>query len=159
MNSYQRDLIFNAQFAPSRNFYGSLGTSYAIETSRPGEIYGNFNLARNRRKFGGGELAFGFRYDPNGRGLTRANVSADINLGAKTRVQGLTSYSGFSQKFEFTQIRVIQDLHCFNLYVNYDNQRKQVRLDLALKAFPFADTRFGRDRFSQGFDSSVGIAR
>ncbi len=159
MNSYQRDLIFNAQFAPSPNFYGSLGTSYAIENSRPGEIYGNFNFARNRRKFGGGELAFGFRYDPNGRGLTRANVSTDINLGAKTRVQGLTSYSGFSKKFEFTQIRIIQDLHCFNLYVNYDNQRKQVRFDLALKAFPFADTRFGRNTLSEGFDSSVGIAR
>ena len=159
MNNYQRDLIFNAQFAPSKNFYGSLGTSYALENSNFGEIYGNFNLARNRRKFGGGELAFGFRYDPNGRGLTRANVSTDVNLGAKTRVQGLTSYSGFSQKFEFTQIRVIQDLHCFNLYVNYDNQRKQVRFDLALKAFPFADTRFGRNTFSEGFDSSVGIAR
>lgn len=159
MNNYQRDLIFNAQFAPSPNFYGSLGTSYALENSNFGEIYGNFNLARNRRKFGGGELAFGFRYDPNGRGLTRANLSTDINLGAKTRVQGLTSYSGFSQKFEFTQIRIIQDLHCFNLYVNYDSQRNQVRLDLALKAFPFADTRFGRNVFSEGFDSSVGTAR
>ncbi len=159
MNSYQRDLIFNAQFAPSKNFYGSLGTSYALENSNFGEIYGNFNLARNRRKFGGGTLAFGFRYDPNGRGLTRANVSTDVNLGAKTRVQGLTSYSGFSKKFEFTQIRVIQDLHCFNLYVNYDSQRNQIRLDLALKAFPFADTRFGRNVFSEGFDSSVGTAR
>ena len=158
-NNYQRDLIFNAQFAPTPSFYGSLGTSYAIETSRPGEIYGNFNLARNRRKFGGGTLAFGFRYDPNGRGLTRANLSTDINLGAKTRLQGLTSYSGFSKKFEFTQIRVIQDLHCFNLYANYDNQRKQIRFDLALKAFPFADTRFGRNTLSEGFDSSVGTAR
>ena len=159
MNSYQRDLIFNAQFAPTPSFYGSLGTSYALENSNFGEIYGNFNIARNRRKFGGGALAFGFRYDPNGRGLTRANASADVNLGAKTRLQGLTSYNGFNQKFEFTQIRVIQDLHCFNLYLNYDNQRNQIRVDLALKAFPFADTRFGRDRFSQGFDSSVGIAR
>ncbi len=158
-NHYQRDLIFNAQFAPSPNFYGSLGTSYALENSNFGEIYGNFNLARNRRKFGGGTLAFGFRYNPNGQGLTRANVSADVNLGAKTRVQGLTTYNGFSSKFEFSQIRVIQDLHCFNLYVNYDDQRKQVRFDLALKAFPFADTRFGRNVFSEGFDSSVGTAR
>ena len=158
MNSYQRDLIFNAQFAPTPSFYGSLGTSYALENSNFGEIYGNFNLARNRRKFGGGTLAFGFRYDPNGRGLTRANVSADVNLGKKTRVQGLTSYSGFSKKFEFTQIRVIQDLHCFNLYLNYDNQRNQIRVDLALKAFPFADTRFGRNVLSEGFDSSVGTA-
>ena len=159
MNHYQRDLIFNAQFAPSPSFYGSLGTSYALENSNFGEIYGNFNLARNRRKFGGGTLAFGFRYDPGGRGLTRANLSADVNLGKKTRVQGLTSYSGFSKKFEFTQIRVIQDLHCFNLYVNYDNQRNQIRIDLALKAFPFADTRFGRNVLSEGFDSSVGTAR
>lgn len=159
MNNYQRDLIFNAQFAPSPNFYGSLGTSYALQNSNFGEIYGNFNVARNRRKFGGGALAFGFRYDPNGRGLTRANLSADVNLGAKTRVQGLTSYNGFNQKFDFTQIRVIQDLHCFNLYANYDNQRKQIRFDLALKAFPFADTRFGRNTLSEGFDSSVGSAR
>ena len=159
MNNYQRDLIFNAQFAPSKSFYGSLGTSYALENSNFGEIYGNFNIARNRRKFGGGELAFGLRYDPGGRGLTQANVSTDVNLGAKTRVQGLTSYNGFSKKFDFTQIRVIQDLHCFNLYVSYDNQRNQVRLDLALKAFPFADTRFGRNTQSEGFDSSVGIAR
>ena len=159
MNSYQRDLIFNAQFAPTPSFYGSLGTSYALENSDFGEIYGNFNVARNRRKFGGGALAFGFRYDPGGRGLTRANLSADVNLGAKTRVQGLTSYSGFSQKFEFTQIRVIQDLHCFNLYLNYDNQRNQIRVDVALKAFPFADTRFGRNVLSEGFDSSVGTAR
>lgn len=159
LNRYQRDLIFNAQFAPSANFYGSLGTSYGLENSNFGEIYGNFNFARNRRKFGGGELALGFRYDPSGRGLTRANASLDVNLGAKTRVQGLTSYDGFSKKFDFTQIRLIQDLHCFNLYANYDNERKQIRFDLALKAFPFADTRFGRNVFSEGFDSSVGIAR
>ena len=158
-NSYDRDLIFTAQFAPSDKFYGSLGTSYGLENSNFGEIYGNFNIARNRRKFGGGTLAFGFRYNPNGAGLTRANASADVNLGAKTRVQGLTSYNGFSQKFEFTQIRVIQDLHCFNLYLNYDNQRNQIRVDLALKAFPFADTRFGRNVFSEGFDSSVGSVR
>ena len=158
-NSYDRDLIFTAQFAPSAKFYGSLGTSYGLENSNFGEIYGNFNVARNRRKFGGGELAFGFRYNPNGAGLTRANASADVNLGAKTRVQGLTSYNGFSKKFEFTQIRVIQDLHCFNLYLNYDNQRNQIRVDLALKAFPFADTRFGRNIASEGFDSSVGSVR
>ena len=158
-NHYQRDLIFNAQFAPTPGFYGSLGTSYALENSNFGEIYGNFNIARNRRKFGGGELAFGFRYNPNGRGLTLANASTDINLGAKTRVQALTSYNGFSKKFDFTQVRVIQDLHCFNLYANYDNQRRQIRFDLALKAFPFVDTRFGRNVFSEGFDSSVGIAR
>lgn len=159
LNNYKRDLIFNAQFAPSRNFYGSLGTSYALQNSNFGDIYGNFNLARNRAKFGGGTLAFGFRYNPNGRGLTQANASADVNLGKSTRVQGLTSYNGFSKKFDFTQIRVIQDLHCFNLYVNYDNQRHQLRFDLALKAFPFADTRFGRNVFSEGFDSSVGINR
>ena len=159
MNHYQRDLIFNAQFAPSQSFYGSLGTSYALENSNFGDIYGNFNVARNRNKFGGGTLAFGFRYNPGGRGLTQANASADVNLGKKTRVQALTSYNGFTQKFDFTQIRVIQDLHCFNLYANYDNQRKQIRFDLALKAFPFVDTRFGRNVFSEGFDSSVGINR
>lgn len=162
-NSYTRDLIARAQFAPSEKLYASVGTSYRLQDdpanrdgTRFGDIYGNIRLARNRNRFGGGQLALGARYSPNGQGLTRANGSIDINLGKRTRVQGLAGYDGFTKKFDFTQFRITRDLHCFNLYATYDGQRKELRFDLAIKAFPFADTRFGRNEFSEGFDPAVG---
>ncbi|HEX9996825.1 MAG TPA: hypothetical protein VGB45_06760 [Abditibacterium sp.] len=162
-NSFSRDLIARVQFAPNAGIYTSLGTTYRLEDdqnsaggTRFGDIYANLRLARNRNRFGGGQLGIGVRYSPNGQGLTRANGSLDINLGRKTRVQALAGYDGFAKRFDFTQIRVTRDLHCFNLFATYDDQRKELRFDLALKAFPFADTRFGRNEFSEGFDANVG---
>lgn len=161
-NDYTRDLIASAQFAPNQKFYASLGTSYRLQESavttstRFGDIYANLRVARNRNRFGGGQLALGLRYSPATQDLTRANGSLDVNLGRRTRVQALVGYDGYGKTFDFTQFRVTRDLHCFNLYATYDGQLKQLRFDLAIKAFPFADTRFGRNQFSEGFDPSVG---
>ncbi|PQV62728.1 LPS assembly outer membrane protein LptD (organic solvent tolerance protein OstA) [Abditibacterium utsteinense] len=162
-NGYTRDIIARAQFSPTPRIYASLGTSFRLQNdensapgSRFGEVYANVRLNRNRNRFAGGGLAFGVRYSPQTSQITRANASVDINLGSRTRVQGLAGYDGFSKTFDFTQFRVTRDLHCFNLFATYDGQRKEVRLDIAIKAFPFADTRFGRNEFSEGFDASVG---
>ena len=67
-----------------------------------------------------------------------------------------SGYDGYGKSFDFSQIRITRDLHCFNLYATYDGQRQELRFDLAIKAFPFADTRFGRNQFSEGFDPFVG---
>jgi hypothetical protein len=162
-NSFSRDIIARAQFVPNDKVYASLGTSYRVQNDESastgtkfGDIYANVRLARNRNRFGGGQVALGVRYSPNGQGLTRANGSLDINLGKRTRVQALAGYDGFAKQFDFTQVRITRDLHCFNLYATYDGQTKELRFDLAIKAFPFADTRFGRNQFSEGFDASVG---
>lgn len=163
-NSFSRDLIARVQFAPNERAYASLGTTYRIEDeqgaadsgTRFGDIYANIRLARDRNRFGGGQLALGVRYSPNGQGLTRANGSLDVNFGKRTRFQALAGYDGYSKKFDFTQFRVTRDLHCFNLYATYDGQRREMRFDIAIKAFPFADTRFGVNAFSEGFDPSVG---
>jgi hypothetical protein len=161
-NGFSRDLIARAQFQPNARFYASLGTSFRLEDqpgsdgTRFGDIYANVRLARNPNRFGGGQLAFGVRYSPNGQGIARANGSIDINLGQRLRFQALAGYDGFSKTFDFTQFRITRDLHCFNLYATYDGQRKELRFDLAIKAFPFADTRFGRNQFSEGFDPAVG---
>lgn len=163
-NGFTRDLIARAQYAPNQSFYASLGTSYRLQneqsaapdSSSLGDIYANIRVARNANRFGGGQLALGVRYSPDGRGLTRANASVDVNLGKKIRFQALAGYDGFAKTFDFTQFRITRDLHCFNLYATYDGQRNELRFDLAIKAFPFADTRFGRNQFSEGFDPSVG---
>jgi hypothetical protein len=63
------------------------------------------------------------------------------------------------KELSFNQVRVTRDLHCFNLYATYDQQRKEFRLDLALKAFPFVDTRLGRTDLGEGFGPFIGDTR
>jgi hypothetical protein len=155
-NGVTRDLIARAQWSPNQDFYASLGTSYSPEVEEFGDIYGNLRFAFDRKNFLGGGYGFGFRYSPDGRGLTRANLSLDTQLGSKLRFQALAGYDGVNDRFDFTQYRLTQDLHCFNLYATYDSSQRELRFDIALKAFPFADTRFGRNETSEGFDSGVG---
>jgi len=163
-NGYTRDLIENLQWIPAKGAYISLGTSYGLQAERKGkfgDILANLRLTRPREQILGGQFSLGLRYTPSGSqtGLARANASFDTNLTRKFRLQVLAGYDGFNKRFDFQQYRLITDLHCFNLYTTYDGSRHELRLDLALKAFPFADTRFGRNGFSEGFDAGVGEIR
>ncbi len=158
-NGFTRDLVGTLQFAPSRSLYGSVGFSYSPESGELGDITTNLRLSRSPNKFLGGTLDLGVRYTPKTSQIARVNIAADVFVTRKTRVQALSSYNGFSQSFDFNQIRLTQDLHCFNLYATFDSQTKQFRLDLALKAFPFVDTRFGQGQLGTGFDPYVGQSR
>lgn len=166
-NGFTRDLLLNAQWAPSDHYYLSLGTNYILPNDETtgrtgfGDIYGNLKITqpRGRSRLFNGQLSLGFRYSPDGRGLTRANVGLDTFLTKKARFQALVGYDGFAKRLDFEQYRLTYDLHCFNLYGTYDGSRKELRFDIALKAFPFADTRFGRNENSEGFDASVGEIR
>ena len=163
-NNYTRDLLANLQWIPVNGAYVSLGTSYGLQAERKGkfgDITANVRFARNRERLLGGQFAFGLRYNPTGQnaGLTRVNAAFDTNISQKFRFQLLAGYDGISKRFDFQQYRLITDLHCFNLYTTYDGSRHELRFDLALKAFPFADTRFGRNGFSEGFDAGVGEIR
>jgi len=155
-NSFSRDIIARVQLAPTPSVYASLGASYSPETNAFGDIIGNFRFARNPDKFLGGSLDLGVRYSSQTNELARINAAADLYVTKKIRVQALSSYSGFTKTFDLNQIRIAHDLHCFNLFTTYDQQRKQVRFDLALKAFPFLDTRFGQGQLGEGFDPFVG---
>ncbi len=165
-NDYTRDILANLQWIPARGTYLSLGTSYGLQAEQRGlfgDIYGNLRFTRRQTRTLGGQFALGFRYSPSGtgtaRGLTRVNASFDTNITRKVRFQALAGYDGISNRFDFQQYRAIIDLHCFNLFTTYDGSTKELRFDLALKAFPFADTRFGRNNVSEGFDPSVGEVR
>lgn len=155
-NGFSRDVIARLQLAPSRSVYASIGASYSPETKTFGDLIGNFRFARNPNKFLGGTLDLGVRYSPQTNEFARINTTADIFITKKIRVQALSSYSGFTKTFDLNQVRISHDLHCFNLFTTYDQQRKQIRFDLALKAFPFLDTRFGQGRLGEGFDPFVG---
>lgn len=165
-NDYTRDILANLQWIPSKGTYVSLGTSYGLQAEQRGlfgDIYGNLRFSRRTTRTLGGQFALGFRYAPSGtgtaRGLTRVNASFDTNVTRKIRFQALAGYDGINNRFDFQQYRAIVDLHCFNLFTTYDSSRKELRFDLALKAFPFADTRFGRNGLSEGFDPGVAEVR
>ncbi len=155
-NKIPRDYTAQLRVQPNPNLYFALGASLSRQTNEFGDVVGNFHLSRPKSRFFAGSFDLGVRYTPSTGQLSSLNAAADVLVTKKTRVQALTSYNGFSKKFDFTQIRVVRDLHCFNLYATYDQQRKEFRLDLALKAFPFVDSRYGRNENGTGFNPFFG---
>ena len=152
---FNNDVIAALNLKPSEALRFELSTSYSLENSQLGDIIANTYLTRSRRKFGGGAISLGVQYSPQSSTLVSVRTGADVQLGAKTRLQALAGYNGFSKRFDTQQFRIVRDLHCFNLYATYDGSRQQFRLDLALKAFPFADSRLGINRFGESFDPVI----
>lgn len=158
-NNITRDLVGRVEYEPSPWVSGAVGLSYSPTSHSMGDVVGNLRLLREGQRAPYGRLELGLRYSPRLTQLTRLNVATDLRVFKGTRVQALSSYNGQTRNFDFNQIRLVQDLHCFNLYGTYDSARREFRLDLALKAFPFLDTRFGSNRQGAGFDPFVNLGQ
>ncbi len=155
-NNIARDVVTQIRFRPQQTIFLSFGANYSRETSKFGDLVSNLHYERPNQRFLQGSLDLGVRYSAQSNKLSRINAAADVAITKRTRIQALGSYNGFSSTFDFAQIRLTRDLHCFNLYATYDQQRKEIRFDLALKAFPFFDTRFGRNDTGTGFTPYFG---
>lgn len=155
-NNLARDFVSEIRFRPRKTIFMSFGANYSRETNQFGDLVSNLHYERPNRRFFKGSVDLGVRYAAQSNSLSRINAAADLAITKRTRVQALGSYNGFSKTFDFAQIRLTRDLHCFNLYATYDQQRKEFRFDLALKAFPFFDTRFGRNDTGTGFTPYFG---
>jgi hypothetical protein len=147
------------RIAPSRAIALDLSTAYSLEQKMLSDVVGNLYITRSRERFAGGALSVGVRYSPQEKVFSTINLGADLQLGAKTRLQAFTGYNGFTKEFDQQQFRIVRDLHCFNLFATYDGSRKQFRFDLALKALPFVDSQFGRSALGAGFDPALGTVR
>lgn len=153
---FTRDIDTRLQWQPAKSLYASFGSTYSPETHTFGDVVSNLRLDRRKARFLGGTVDLGLRYSPDLGRLSRVNAQMDILATRKTRIELLTGYNGFSRQIDFNQIRVTRDLHCFNLFATYDQSRKELRFDLALKAFPFVDSRYGIGQFGQGLDPRIG---
>ena len=158
-NNFSRDVTAQLRMQSKSKSYLGVGASFSRQTSDFGDLVVNAHLERPDAKILKGNMDVGLRYAPTLTMVTRVNLAGDIYATQKTRLQAIASYNGFIKGFDFSQIRVTRDLHCFNLYGTYDSQRKEFRLDLALKAFPFVDTRYGRTGQGAGFNPFVGEFR
>ena len=152
---FNNDLIGALRLAPSKSVELDFSTSYSLENSQLGDVIGNAYLTRSRDKFAGGALSLSVQYSPQTSTIAAIRTGADLQLGAKTRLQALAGYNGFSKRFDTQQFRIVRDLHCFNLYATYDGSRREFRLDLALKAFPFINSRLGINREGESFDPVI----
>ncbi len=155
-NKVARDIVTQIRFRPRKTIFLSFGANYSRETSQFGDLVSNLHYERPDKRFLQGTVDLGVRYSAQSNKLSRINAAADMAITKKTHIQALGSYNGFSSTFDFAQIRLTRDLHCFNLYATFDQQRKEIRFDLALKAFPFFDTRFGRNDTGTGFTPYFG---
>ncbi|MEN6357672.1 MAG: hypothetical protein ABFD83_11385 [Armatimonadota bacterium] len=84
----------------------------------------------------------------------------DTKIGPKTRIQATAGYNGISGDFDYQNIMITRDLHCWELSLAFVNQTgfyedKGIRLNLRIKAFPLTQN-FGAGAFGQVLDTSVG---
>jgi lipopolysaccharide export system protein LptA len=102
----------------------------------------------------------GVRYDLDTRKLVQARGVFDASIARKWRIQAMLGYDGTSKEFDYRDIMLTRDLHCWEASLSLIDeagyrQRKTVMLELRLKALP-APRRFGTSSSGSAFDSSVG---
>ncbi|MBI3921408.1 MAG: LPS-assembly protein LptD [Armatimonadetes bacterium] len=147
-----RDAIVRLQYSPNDTYYVSMSTGYDINNSELRDVLTRLRLFWQDR------LTFNVttRYTPITHELSRVNAYLDWRLGKRWAVQSLSGYNGFTGTFDYNQFKVTRSFHDWDAYFTYDQQRREARLDVALKAFPLFDTRFGVGRSGELLDTSGG---
>lgn len=136
--------LLRGDFIPSFYSYGGYASSYypqtAVEAPPPG----------------GYRLTVTTRFSPRSGKYARVRAFFDWRLHRHWRIEALVGWNGFTNRYDFTQVRLTRDLHCWQTSLSYNSQRRELRIDFSLKAFPFLRQLFGRT--DQGFlaDTSVG---
>ncbi len=88
-------------------------------------------------------ITLGSLYDLNDGQLTQGTIDFDWRVDPKTRLELLTRYSGYTEKFDQLETRLTRDLHCFVGSVSYNKLTDDIRVSIGLKAFPSIQTDFG----------------
>jgi len=75
--------------------------------------------------------------------MTQGTFDIDWRANEKTRLELLTRYSGYTDKFDQIEARLTRDLHCFTGSISYNKLTDDIQLVIGLKAFPSVQTDFG----------------
>jgi LPS-assembly protein len=150
--SQYRDLLLRYQLMPNDTYYLSLSTGYDLENGELRDLLTRVNVASGEKL----NLDLNTRYSPRLGQLARVNTQLFWRPHRLWQVEALSGWNGFTDRFDFNQVKVTRDLHCWEAFLTWDQQRREMRLDLALKAFPAFDTRFGVGQAGQSLNTSVG---
>ncbi len=105
-----------------------------------------------------GGLSFGLssRYDIERAEFGSVRAEVDWPLGRKWHIESLLGYNPQTRKFDFADVRVTRDLHCWIASVTWSQQQQLLMLNVGIKAFPFAPAPLGLGTRGQGFDTTPG---
>lgn len=151
-----QDLVARATFAPSDRYLFYASTGYDVNRSQWRAL---INQVRFRFP---GDLKFdvGTRYDFQANKFATIKTQLDTPLGRLWRVRANAGYNGFTNTFDYRNVQLVRDLHCWEMALSYVDQRgfwqeRGFQLSIRIKAFPVFD-RFGVGQFGQSLDTSVG---
>lgn len=151
-----QDISIRMAYAPNDRYLVYTSTGYDLNRS---EWRSLINQVRFRLK-NDFKLDIGSRYDLAESKLASIKMQLDTPIGDKWRIRANAGYNGYTSDFDYRNIQIVRDLHCWELALTYVDQsgfweEKGLRLNLRIKAFPIFDS-FGVGQFGQGLDTSVG---
>jgi len=89
------------------------------------------------------QMNFSTSYDLNNHRWQTFDTQLDIQLHPQWHVEYNGSYSFLSRRFANQSIRITKDCHCWFYSIIYRSQRKELLLQVAIKAFPFESFNLG----------------
>ncbi|MFQ6133688.1 MAG: hypothetical protein ACE5R4_16725 [Armatimonadota bacterium] len=103
-------------------------------------------------------LTFGIssRYDIERSELGRVRAEIDLPIGDKWRIESLLGYNPLRREFDFADVRLTRDLHCWVASVTYSQQQQLLLFNLGVKAFPVSRPPLGLGTRGEMFDTTPG---
>jgi len=151
-----QDVALRMFYSPSSRIGIYTSTGYDINRSRLRDVINQLRI----RYPSGFKMDIGTRYSTVRDRFASIKAQVDTPIGRMWRLQGVAGYNGFTRGFDYRSIMLTRDLHCWEASLIYTDQssffqRKEIRLNLRIKAFPVFE-QFGVGAFGQSLDTSVG---
>lgn len=151
-----QDWTLRASYAPSQRFLFYTSTAYDLNRSKWRALVNQFRF-RFDPCF---RLDLGSRYDLTEQKFDTVKAVLDTPVGKLWHLRANAAYNGFTSLFDYRNLQIVRDLHCWEMSLTYVDQRgfyteRGLRLNFRIKAFPIFD-RFGVGQFGQTLDTSVG---
>lgn len=151
-----QDVAFRLTANPNAKYAFSVATGYDLNRSIWRSLTTQFRINDPDRL----SLDVGARYELETGKLGLARGRVDYRLNDKWRIEGITSWNGFSKQFDYQAFRLTRDLHCWEVSLTYNDETgfrndKGFSLDFRIKAFPRED-RFGIGQYGQAVDTGMG---
>jgi LPS-assembly protein len=153
-----QDITTRIAYAPSERYLLYTSVGYNLNRSQWRTL---INQLRVRLPH---DIKFdvGSRYDIEQHKFSSLKTEIDARINDLWRVRANAGYNGYTNAFDYRNIQLVRDLHCWEMTLTYVDQTgiwqdRGIRLGFRIKAFPLFDT-FGVGQFGQSLDTSVGEA-
>jgi len=97
------------------------------------------------------------QYDPQRGGLQRVLSDMDWIINRKWELEAQLGYNPPTGSFDYADVRVVRDLHCWVALLSYSAQNNEVRFQMELKAFPWLSQYFGLGQRGQRLSAVRGV--